>query len=230
MNAAIDPYIDTNLLSEVRCMVSWQMWFALAVMLYVGHIFSVGCCMGEFTVSAFASSGLALLAIDPEAQLRWFLGVSLVCIIWSRWGGGGSLCGRIGAFLLQEFARLRRIMAGQMKDGGSNMATDLIKEFTEENFSTEVLQNQGMVLVDFWAEWCGPCRRMAPIVEELAQEYDGQITVGKLDVDGAQRIAGQYGILSIPTLGFFIKGQPVDRMVGLHSKEMIKQKINELLG
>ncbi|NMB42483.1 MAG: thioredoxin [Firmicutes bacterium] len=110
------------------------------------------------------------------------------------------------------------------------MASDLIKEFTEENFDTEVLKNEGIVLVDFWAEWCGPCRRLAPLVEELAEEYAGEITVGKLNVDGAQRIAGQYGILSIPTLAFFINGQPVDRMVGLHSKEMIEQKINELMG
>lgn len=120
-------------------------------------------------------------------------------------------------------------MAGQMKDGGSDMAIDLIKEFTEENFGIEVLGNTGIVLVDFWAEWCGPCRRLAPIIEELAKEYAGQITVGKLNVDGAQRIAGQYGILSIPTLAFFVNGQPVERMVGLHSKELIKQKIDELL-
>ncbi|NMB10805.1 MAG: thioredoxin [Firmicutes bacterium] len=109
------------------------------------------------------------------------------------------------------------------------MASDLVKEFTEENFNTEVLRNQGIVLVDFWAEWCGPCRRLAPLVEELAEEYAEKITVGKLNVDGAQRIAGQYGILSIPTLAFFIKGQPVERLVGLHPKEIIKQKIDELL-
>lgn len=210
-------------------MVPWQMWFVLAFLLYVGHLFSVGCFMSEFAISALAASGLALLQIDLEAQLRWFLCGSLLCIIWSR-GKSSVFCHeRIGAFLLQEFTRWQRIIGGHSRDGGSDMASDLVKEFTEENFNTEVLRNQGIVLVDFWAEWCGPCRRLAPLVEELAEEYAEKITVGKLNVDGAQRIAGQYGILSIPTLAFFIKGQPVERLVGLHPKEIIKQKIDELL-
>ncbi|HHV93330.1 MAG TPA: thioredoxin [Firmicutes bacterium] len=109
------------------------------------------------------------------------------------------------------------------------MASNLVKEFTEDNFETEVLQRPGMVVVDFWAEWCGPCRRLTPIIEELAEEYAGRITVGKLNVDGAQRIAGQYGILSIPTLAFFVDGKPVDQMVGLHPKDVIKKKIEELI-
>ena len=108
------------------------------------------------------------------------------------------------------------------------MASDLIKEFTEENFNSEVLQQPGMVVVDFWAEWCGPCRRLAPIIEELAEEYAGEITVGKLNVDGAQRIAGRYGILSIPKLAFFIDSKLVDLLVALHSKDIIMQKIEEL--
>ena len=211
-------------------MVPWQMWFVLGLLLYIGRLSSVGCFMGEFAVSALASSGLALLEIDLETQLRWFLCVSLLCIIWSKGKNSVSCRGQIGAFLLQELTRLRRIMAGHSRDGGSDMAIDLIKELNEEDFNTEVLQNQGIVMVEFWAEWCGPCRRLAPLVEELAEEYAGKITVGKLNVDGAQRIAGQYGILSIPTLAFFINGQPVDRLVGLHSKEVIKQKIEELMG
>ena len=225
---ASSPYIYTNPADEVGCMVPWQMWLVLAAMLYIGRLAAVGCLMGEFAASALAAGGLALFEPELEAQVRCFLCVALACILWTRTRGGKACRGRIGAFLLEEFAPLRRILAGHTRDGGPDMASNLIREFTEDHFDTEVLQQQGMVVVDFWAEWCGPCRRLAPIIEELAEEYAGKITVGKLNVDGAQRLAGRYGILSIPTLAFFVDGKPVDRLVGLHSKDVIKQKIEEL--
>ncbi|HQG39149.1 MAG TPA: thioredoxin, partial [Chitinophagales bacterium] len=76
-------------------------------------------------------------------------------------------------------------------------------EFTNDNFKEKVLDNNGVALVDFWAEWCGPCRLIGPVVEELSKEYDGKAVIGKLNVDDNREIAAQYGIMSIPTLLIF---------------------------
>lgn len=100
---------------------------------------------------------------------------------------------------------------------------------TDSNFSSEVEQSKLPVLVDFWAPWCGPCKIIGPIVEELAREFEGKIKVGKLNVDENQQTAGQFGVMSIPTLLFFKNGQPVDSIVGAQSKETIKQKMAKLL-
>jgi thioredoxin 1 len=100
---------------------------------------------------------------------------------------------------------------------------------TDSNFSSEVQQSKTPVLVDFWAPWCGPCKIIGPIVEELAHEFEGKIKVGKLNVDENQQTAGQFGVMSIPTLLFFKNGQPVDSIVGAQSKETIKQKMAKLL-
>lgn len=89
-----------------------------------------------------------------------------------------------------------------------------IKHFTESAFDQEVLASTEPVLVDFYADWCGPCRAMAPVVEQISGEYAGKVTVGKLDVDRAQTIAMRYGVMGIPTLGLFRDGKMADRLVG----------------
>ena len=100
-------------------------------------------------------------------------------------------------------------------------------ELTELNFSQEVLKSDRPVLIDFWAEWCGPCRAIAPLVEQLAKEYDGRLKVGKLDVDNQQGIATQYGIRSIPTLLIFKAGKVVEQIVGAVPKKILAEKVSK---
>ena len=91
------------------------------------------------------------------------------------------------------------------------------------------LENGGVTLVDFYADWCGPCRALAPTVDAVAQRYQGKATVGKLDIDQNQELAGQLGVSSIPTLIVFKDGQPVDRLVGLQSAEAVAGKLDSWL-
>ncbi|MEY4002869.1 MAG: hypothetical protein RIT07_911 [Bacteroidota bacterium] len=105
----------------------------------------------------------------------------------------------------------------------------MAETFTSGNWNEKVLQSDKPVLVDFWAEWCGPCRMIGPIVEEIAKEYDGKAVVGKLNVDENGDIAGNYGIRSIPTLLVFKGGQIVDKIVGAVPKPSITQKIDAVL-
>jgi len=100
-----------------------------------------------------------------------------------------------------------------------------IVHLTDSNFKKEVLESDLPVLVDFWATWCGPCRMIAPIVEELAKEFDRKIKVGKVDVDSNPNIAGKFGIMSIPTLMFFKTGKVMEQVVGALSKADLKKKI-----
>ncbi len=100
---------------------------------------------------------------------------------------------------------------------------------TDQNFDQEVLQSDQPVLVDFWAPWCGPCRMVAPVVEEIAKEYEGKIKVGKLNVDENPQTAQKYGIMSIPTLGIFKGGQMVDQLIGAQPKEAITPHLDKVL-
>lgn len=93
------------------------------------------------------------------------------------------------------------------------------------NFDTEVLQSKEPVLVDFWAEWCGPCRLIAPVVEEIATEFRGRLKVVKLDVESAPEIATRFGVLGIPTLLVFKNGEQVERLVGNYPKPIILSKV-----
>ncbi len=98
-------------------------------------------------------------------------------------------------------------------------------EITDAQFSQEVLNSDVPVLVDFWAPWCGPCRMVAPILEEISQEYAGKLKVVKVNVDESPIVASSYGIMSIPTMILFRGGNPVGKLVGAVPKEMIKQHL-----
>ena len=99
----------------------------------------------------------------------------------------------------------------------------------DSNFEKVVLKAKTPVLVDFWAQWCGPCRMVAPVVEELAQEYEGRVSFGKVDVDQNPKIASQSGIMSIPTLLVFKDGKPITNIVGFRPKAELKQSLDDVL-
>ena len=99
-------------------------------------------------------------------------------------------------------------------------------EFTDTNFQEKALDNNGVSVVDFWAEWCGPCRMIAPIIEELSTEYDGKALIGKVDVDANPEVSMKFGIRSIPTLLVLKNGEVVDKHVGTISKQALMEKID----
>jgi thioredoxin 1 len=107
------------------------------------------------------------------------------------------------------------------------MASEKVQTLTDGNFEQSVIKSATPVLVDFWAEWCGPCRRLAPTVEELATDYDGRVVVGKLNVDDNPGIAGRFSIRGIPTLLLFKQGQIVEQVVGLADKDSLKKLIEK---
>ena len=108
------------------------------------------------------------------------------------------------------------------------MAENVI-EFNDQNFDSDVLEAGTPVLVDFWAVWCGPCKAIAPIVEEIANDYSGKVKVGKMDVDRNNQVAMRYGIRSIPTLLVFNNGEGVDQVIGNVGKESIESMLNKAL-
>ena len=107
------------------------------------------------------------------------------------------------------------------------MAGKDIREITDENFADEIESSEGLAIVDFWAEWCGPCRMVGPIIEELAEQYSGKVKVGKLDVDSNRVTAGRFNVRSIPSVLYFKDGQMVDAVVGAYPKKFLEEKILE---
>ena len=108
------------------------------------------------------------------------------------------------------------------------MASPLIVNLTRDNFEKEALQSTTPILVDFWAEWCGPCKMIAPLLDELADEYDGKVKIGKVNIDEQQSLAAEYGIRAIPTLLLFSKGQVADQIVGARSKRDFKTSLDRV--
>lgn len=102
-------------------------------------------------------------------------------------------------------------------------------DINDGNFADEVLKHDGLVLVDFWAPWCGPCKMMVPIIEDLAKEFEGKVKIRKINVDENPKTAAEYEILSIPALKFFKGGQVVEEITGLRPKEALAEKINSLM-
>jgi len=102
-------------------------------------------------------------------------------------------------------------------------------EFTDSNFADTALADDTVSVIDFWAEWCGPCRMIAPIIEQLASEYDGRVMVGKLDVDSNPEVSMKFGIRSIPTLLIIKNGEVVDKHVGVTTKTALAEKIEKFL-
>jgi thioredoxin 1 len=108
------------------------------------------------------------------------------------------------------------------------MASPNVVTLTQENFAKEVLESPVPVLVDFWAEWCGPCKMIAPILDELADEYNGKIRIGKLNIDDYQNLAAEYRVSAIPTLLIFRQGQVAEQIVGLKSKRDLKSSFDRV--
>ena len=107
-------------------------------------------------------------------------------------------------------------------------STRSIIELDDQSFPTEIGASQGITVVDFWAPWCGPCRAVAPVIEALADEYEGDVRFAKVNVDDAPITSGTYGVRSIPTIGFFVDGKPVGAVVGAYPKEALRQVIEQV--
>ncbi len=102
-------------------------------------------------------------------------------------------------------------------------------ELTDSNFQEKVLDTEGVAVVDFWAEWCGPCRMIGPIIEEMAKDYEGKALIAKVDVDSNPEISLKYGVRSIPTILYLKNGEIVDKQVGATSKQVLSSKLDAIL-
>ena len=111
--------------------------------------------------------------------------------------------------------------------GKGGFMSDKVKHITDSSFEQEVLKSAGPVLVDFWASWCGPCLMMAPVIDELAETYDGKVAFAKVNVDDNPKTAATYGIMAIPTLILFKDGKPLDKMVGVVAKAKLAELISK---
>ena len=109
------------------------------------------------------------------------------------------------------------------------MSQDKVLNISSENFEQEVINSDKPVLVDFWASWCGPCRMIAPIIDQLAEQYDGKVKIAKVNVDEQRELAARYKVMSIPTIYMFKDGNPVDKVVGVRSKGDLETFINNHL-
>ena len=109
------------------------------------------------------------------------------------------------------------------------MASDKIVQVTDSDFEEKVLKSSTPVIVDFWAEWCGPCRMVAPVLEELADEFDGKAVIAKMNVDDHKETPAKFGIQAIPTMIFFKDGKETAKIVGVEAKAGIQEKINAML-
>ncbi len=110
------------------------------------------------------------------------------------------------------------------------MASDIVLELTDDNFETEVVQADTPVLVDFWAEWCMPCRMLAPTIDEIANEFQGKVKVGKVDTDSNREVSVKFGISAIPTIILFKGGEPVRKFVGVTQKQEFVDELNKAVG
>ena len=105
------------------------------------------------------------------------------------------------------------------------MANQHLLELTDESFATEIEQGEGLAIVDFWAEWCGPCHAVGPVIEDLARQYAGKVKVGKLDVDSNRRVTERFNVRSIPSILYFKDGELVETVIGVRSKSQLEQLI-----
>ncbi len=121
------------------------------------------------------------------------------------------------------------LMAASMEKDIMNESATQPVAVTDSDFADQVLQSDTPVLVDFWAEWCGPCRVLGPVIETLSQEYDGKVKVAKVDVDANQQVAMQFGIRSIPTVMLFDKGQIVDTIIGVRPKSDYEDSLKKVI-